>query len=81
MSERKFIEPTRFTRFLDFLWFSGVWFLLAAIGYYQGDPYAIRFLAFAWFTVLLNMVVENRDTLDQARKEIAELKEMIKTKQ
>jgi hypothetical protein len=81
MSDHKFSEPTRFTRFLDFLWGSAVWFVLAAISLYKDEMYqAFGFFAFGLFTVLVYMVTEVRDTLIQTRKEIAELKELIKTK-
>lgn len=81
MQENEFSEPTRFTRFLDFLWGSAVWFVLAVISLYKDEMYqAFGFFAFGWFTVLIHMVIEIRNTLIQSRKEIAELKELIKNK-
>lgn len=81
MNEYKFSEPTAFTRFLDFLWGSAVWFVLGGISLYKGETYqAVGFIVFGWFTVLIYMVLEVRNTLIQSRKEIAELKELIKNK-
>lgn len=80
MSDNKFVEPTAGGRILDFIFFSGMWFILAGVCMYKGDPDAYKFFAVGLFSMLLDVVLENRSTITQARKEIAELKELIKNK-
>lgn len=80
MSESKFEEPTRGGRIVDFCVFTLPWFIFGAIGFYKEDPYAWCLFGMGWISMIMDVVLENRSTIAQARKEIAELKEIINNK-
>lgn len=80
MSETKFEEPTRSGRFINVCFFTLPWFIFGFIGIYKHDPDAYLFFAIGWIIMTFDTVLENRSTIAQTRKEIAELKELIKNK-
>lgn len=80
MSETKFVEPSRSGRFIDFCFFTLPWFIFGCIGIYKNDPDAYLFFVIGWVIMTFDAVLKNRSTLAQTRKEIAELKELIKNK-
>ena len=82
MSETKFEETSRSSRFIDFCFcfFTLPWFIFGGIGIYTNDPNAYIFFAIGWIIMTFDAVLENRSTIAQTRKEIAELKELIKNK-
>lgn len=80
MSETKFEEPNRSGRFIDFCVFTLPWFIFGFIGIYKHDPDAYLFFAIGWIIMTFDAVLENRSTIAQTRKEISELKELIKNK-
>lgn len=80
MSETKFEEPTRSGRFINVCFFTLPWFIFGFIGIYKHDPDAYLFFAIGWIIMTFDTVLENRSTIAQTRKEIVELKELIKNK-
>lgn len=80
MSETKFEEPSRSGRVIDFCFSTLPWFIFGFIGIYKNDPHAYLFFAIGLIIMTFDVVSENRSTIAQTRKEIAELKELIKNK-